>query len=319
VAGLTPLPTLLTRVLAGIARDAEASGEAPPVLLWSNLLRVVPADGAGLGAAARAACVSRRATAQLVAAGEHAGLVVVDRVGRRSAAVRRTAAGTAAEAAGRESLRRTERAWVQRSGAPVPGLRAGLEAVVGRLDLELAHFPMAYGVADSRITGGRHVAADPGPPPLPAHGREWHPVVRTGPGTALGLPLRALVGQAVTAFAVEYESEAATSLAAAAVLHAIGDDGVPAAGFAPAGFWRGHGELTVEAAAPGRGRVVQVTTPGRAVGDEYARRSADVEDRWRTRFGPGVVDSIRSAAVAIASIVGDGPPHYPLVSWLAGA
>jgi hypothetical protein len=136
----------------------------------------------------------------------------------------------------------------------------------------------------------------------------------------LGLPLSTLLSQAVVGFALEYEAatrHADISLAAAAVLHAIGDDGVPEGGFAPGGFCRAHGVLTVESRAPNRRRVVHLTGPGRALGEEYGHLSAVIEDGWRRRCGASTVEDLRSAATEICPGLRTGPPHYPLVSWLA--
>jgi hypothetical protein len=125
----------------------------------------------------------------LVGTGESRGLLVVDRsAGARRASLRLTAPGDAADERGRAALDRTEAGWAERFRGPVATLRGGLEALVGRLDLELPHLPMVYGPADTRITGGWSVTSP---------GQDWRSVARDSPGTAAGLPLSALLSQAL--------------------------------------------------------------------------------------------------------------------------
>jgi hypothetical protein len=179
---------------------------------------------------------------------------------------------------------------------------------------------MGYGLADSRITGGGSVPARPGPPHLPAHGADWRPVARRSHDPAAGLPLPALLSQAVVAFAIDYEAGDTRSLAAVSVLAGIDDGGVPAARFRPDGFWRGHGSLTAEVPAPeGRGKVVHLTAAGRALAADHGPRSAAVERAWRDRHGDELVTTVRTAAEALTRAVGPPDPRHGIASWIAGA
>ena len=76
-----------------------------------------------------------------------------------------------------ERVAERERTW----SADIRGsdeLRDALAALVGRLDLELPHYPITYGSADPRATGGNARPAKAGPPRIPAHGTDWAPVLR---------------------------------------------------------------------------------------------------------------------------------------------
>jgi hypothetical protein len=87
----------------------------------------------------------------------------------------------------------------------------------------------------------------------------------------------------------------------------------------------------------GRGKLARLTAKGATLQQEYAKLTALVEDRWRARYGPVLVDSLRAALSQLAdpSSGGHGPlwrglgpypdgwrasvrapdtlPHYPMV------
>jgi hypothetical protein len=317
-AGAAPLPALLARVLVGFRAGARMP---VPVEWWANLLRAV-GDGDGgvrrrdLPALSR---LSRRALDPMVEAGQRAGLLAVEPGERRGqATVRLTAAGAAASQASAVAVAEAEAAWAAGDrAADVAALRAALAAVVGALDLELPHWPLGYGAVDSTMTGGRVVPADPGPPPVPAHGRDWRPVARTdGPGAAATLPLPALASQALVAFTIDYEAEARLSLASTSVLQVPGlasAAGVPAADLPPQWAWHGHGH--VEA---GPAKAVRLTPYGRSLRDEYRPLTAGVEARWRVRFGAGAVDGLRRACPAVVAGIDPGPRGHTVVDLIAG-
>ena len=77
--------------------------------------------------------------------------------------------------------------------APLPPVAPAscppLEALVSQLDFEHPHFPVPYGTADPRFTGGPGV--------------DWKPVPRQTDTMVRGLPMTALLSQALVAFAIE--------------------------------------------------------------------------------------------------------------------
>jgi len=58
--------------------------------------------------------------------------------------------------------------------------------------------------------------------------------------------------------------------------------------------------------AGGRFKITRLTDRGVAARDEYPALTADIEGRWRTRFGPGRVTALRAALEPLAA--GDPPP-----------
>ena len=307
-AGLDPLPALLARVLVGLRQEVGAR-TGVPLALWANLLRVLDDDGDGVRRRdlPRLARLSRRTMGPLVEGAERGGLVSVEQ-----ATVRLTAAGDAARAAGDVAVAESELVWA----AEVAALRAALGDIVPRLDLELPHWPLGYGAVDSTMTGGRAVPADPGPPATPAHGRDWRPVVRTGPDGAAGLPLAALASQALVALAIDYEAEARLSLASTSVLQVPGlatEGGMRIADLPPQWAWHGHGHVEV-----GPGMVVRLTPCGRSLRDEYRPLTAAVEARWADRFGAPAVGGLRAAAAALAAGLDPGPRGHAVVDLIAG-
>jgi hypothetical protein len=312
------LPGLLARTFVGFAREYEAGDRPPPLPVWSNLLRPLAGEGpVPVRDLPALACLSRRQVGPAVTAGERWGLLTVDRGGGRGRATARLSAhGADAHARGVRALERADAVWVDRVGDAVAPLGAALEALVGRLDLELPWFPTSYGAADNTFAGGRAVAAQAGPPALPAHGTDWRPVLRTDPDGVDGLPLSALLSQAVVAFAVEYESEsgAGLSLATGTLLRAVPDDGVRAADLPHTGA---HGILADDGSATGRAAVVRPTALGRALRDAHGPLVETIEGRWRSRHGTALVQSIRSATGAVLDRIETPEPDERVVSLIA--
>lgn len=313
-AGAT-LPALCARALLGLGA-CYATGRVPPLGLRSNLLRVLGDSDGGIrrGDAFVAAHVSRRALDGYVAAGLGAGLVDAGD-GRRGAIVRLTPLGEAALAAGGTALDRSEAAWAE--GA----VREGLEDLVGRFELELPHYPATYGLADVSITGGLLRRPDPGAPAVPAHGQDWRPSRRAGPESAAGLPLAALVSQALVAFAIDYEGAGVNApLGTAAVLDALATRGpLPERSLPPVHAWRpGRGWVTTETGARERGKLVRLTGQGAATAAEYPRVTAEVEAAWRDRFGAERLRAVRTALRDATSDWAPGPAGEPYVTWVAG-
>lgn len=312
------LSGLLARTFVGLAREYESAGDGPPLQIWSNQLRPLVADAPvplrDLPARAR---LSRRQTGPAVTAGERWGLLVVDRSGGRGRATARLSErGLAAHDSGLAALERTESAWRDRLGDLAEQLRADLVAVVTRLDLELPWFPTSYGAADNTFAGGRAVAAHPGPPRLPAHGKDWRPVVRDDVDDTAALPLSALLSQTLVAFAMDYEaeSEAELSLATGTLLQAIPDSGVRAVDVPHTGA---HGILAEDGTRTGRAALARPTPFGRALREAHRPLVAAIEDGWRSRHGTTRIYSLRSTTAAILDRIELTGPRERVVSLLA--
>lgn len=317
------LPVLLTRALLQQRRDVEAAGAklmtAPSLLLWSSLLRFVGDEGVAAREVPKLARLSRRAMKAGLNAYKTLGIVTVE-----DDVVRLTPAGRAMRDAWRPLFAKAETKWRRRYGrARVDELRGALESLVQRFPLELAHYPSPYGSADWRITGGHHVRAKPGPPPIPAHGADWV-VVRRGEGdTVSHLPLCALLGQALVAFTIDYEERHGSSmLVGANLLPLVPDRGLPLdrvppvfaiSGTGQSGLER-HGIVKVDA----KRKLVKLTAVGRKLREVHGAVVAGVEAQWCDRYGGDTVARVRSALEALAPELDAGGPDHPVVVWKAG-
>ncbi len=172
-----------------------------------------------------------------------------------------------------------------------------LEALVSQLELEHPHFPVPYGTADPSFAGG-------GP------GVDWKPVPRESASSVEGLPMTALLSQALVAFALEYEKERRGPIQwAANILREAGDDGaylppLPKRGTHSVPNLERLGIVSVD-----RDKVVRLTAAGRAMRDAYGPLCEQIESRWRDRLGSLIDESIDAVRVD-----GDWRP-FPLVAW----
>lgn len=331
-----PLPALLSRVLIALAWEYQQAGgeqvRLPSLPLWSNLLRCAGEEGIALRDLPRLARLSKRATGALVDGAERRwGLVAVEAAAAPRAAriLRLTEQGRRAREAGQSMLAQVEERWRTRFGADrLDPLRSSLEALVRQLALELPHYPMGYGMADHSMTGGRHVPEKPGPPRIPAHGQDWSPVLREGGDPLTGLPLSALLSQAVVAFAIDYEREACEAMATAAnLLRVIGDEGLLLRELPPGASGVGwgdlrpgrHGKLVVELDPVNpRTKRVRLTPEARRTRDAYGPLVAEIECRWQGQYGEEVLRTLRAALEPVVSELGSGLAHFPTVVWIGG-
>lgn len=319
-----PLPVLLAHVLLDINRQFEragaAIGEEPSLLVWADLLRVIPDVGILLTDLPAAARISRRAVkAWLTLEGQ--GWLRVDASGPRAKLVTLTEQGRERRDRWGELIAATERTWSARVGN-TRGLRAGLEALVGQLDLELPHYPMVYGASDLRALGGRAIAAKQGPPRIPPHGSDWVPVVRTDNENVVRLPLHALVSQALMAFTIDYEEEASFSMAMAAMLgramptravpveslpRVLGVNGSGKSGLERHGFVRVSGD-----------REAGLTDVGLRVRDAYQPVLASVTRSWRARFGDDLVNGLVTSLADVEDHLSGDLPDQVIVRYASG-
>jgi DNA-binding MarR family transcriptional regulator len=130
----------------------------------------------------------------------------------------------------------------------------------------------------------------------------------------LDLPLTALLAKALLAFALHYERGSPLSLAIAAnVLRNVAPAGTHVADLPRIGsvskeavamtlaLLQKTGYVTVGRSAPaGRLRVASLTDRGRAAERAHEGRLAQLEARWRERFGAAVLDRLSDALREIA-------------------
>ena len=292
------LPVLLSRVLGRVSAELAAEPTEPtePIAslpVWSNVLRCV--DGGTEPALARAARISRRLAVAAVSGAARRGWVVANKRDRWRQVVLTEAGARSCEVWGRRLID-LERQW---TGAP---LHQALAALVGQLPYALAHYPASYGTADPSAIGGSFVRSHGGA--LPAHGADWQWVLRS-PGDPVDASPVALLSQALTAFAIDYEATPMWPLASTTlVVQHLSVHPQPISALPPGHGITGKGTsllerhgLAVVTSAPDapRERVVQLTPYGKKVQDHHRPYLDATEASWRERYGGEVVAELRAA------------------------
>ena len=146
-------------------------------------------------------------------------------------------------------------------------------------------------------------------------GQDWRPVTRGDGDTVSGLPLSALLSQAVMAFAIDYEGCGGLAIARSGnVLRAMSDEGmevevraaralgkpiVVPIGPGFAGLERhAFAELTPDPNDKRKGWFT-LTEKGRLVRDAYDDVVVAIERRWKRRYGTTLVRNLRSALTSL--------------------
>ena len=213
---------------------------------------------------------------------------------RRDWLVRATRGGARAQEVWRPLAGEIEARWRERFGAPaIAALRMELEAIAGRLELELPHYLPVSGVQRQ----------DP---------ERWR--ARSGPGEPpASLDLSALLSQVLLAFTIEFERESRLALSLSAnSLRVIGADGVAVRDL-PAltgvskeenavalGFLE-RNSLALVRTDPGaaRTRIARLTEPGARAQAKYRALLRSVEASWRERFGAATIERLGASLAGL--------------------
>ncbi|MEM7016768.1 MAG: hypothetical protein AAF512_05435 [Pseudomonadota bacterium] len=320
-----PLPILLSHILLAFERDYDMTdAELPSLPVLSNLLRVLDPAGVDIKALPELGRVSTRAIRIATQSVEQDGWLTIKSVKRGLKSVALTSVGERLRAAGFARLEATEAAWRKRFGeSEVQRLHDALAALVGRLALELPHYPSGYGQGDTSIHGGSYVGGDEGPPRIPSHGAEWPVVVREARGDVDQLPLSALLSQALCAFAIDYDSIAESELAG---LHTVltylryaNDDGMPLKQAKALGGVTGTGRSSLERhlLVTVKSGVAYLTEHGARVRDRYPLRVVEIEEDWKKAYGKKLVQDLRGVLEHFDEKINVDVPDYVDVSgWL---
>lgn len=303
---MSDLAILLSTVLAQVVADMDRDHQGDlPLPYFANVLRCVDDDGISARDLATSTRVSSRLLTTALGQATRAGWIVVDGSGK-SANVRPTDEGAAGANHWRRRLDEIDETW-----ASTP-LRAALEDLVTGLPFEMPHHPASYGAADPSAVGGPFVQNAKRTDGVPAHGTDWKPVPRTADADVAGLPITALLSQALMAFTVDYEDRFPWPLASTAnVLVHVGSEPRPLADL-PAGHGiAGNGKSLLE-----RHQIVDVTDGqvvltdrGRQVLEHHPIRLAATEQIWRDRHGANTVDALVAALEPLAAQAADQPAH----------
>ena len=302
-----PLTALLSQVLLSLSVEYERGGGTPGLEVWSNLLRCVGPDGVVERDLPVLTRLSKRAVRARVGNAVRQGWLRVEdgKLGRVTALLGLTELG--------EEIRKTWPAveaealdtWTARVAPDhAAALLSALRGLVGQLELEHPHFPAGYGGVDWSVTGNG--------------GQDWRPVRRGSGDTVSGLPLPALLSQALMAFTLEYES--GVGLAAclafdANVLRFLDATGRPDAVLPRQ---RHDGLDTLERhgfverypdAADGRTTLVRLLARGQEARDRYLPRLAEIEARWEPTYSLGPLREVLEAIVRTLDLE---LPHHPI-------
>jgi hypothetical protein len=293
------LNTMLSHAVLEVTREAESLAPEVNVVEWCDFWRVAE-GGRRLGVHLDAR-ISRRAMRTYVEHAVRANGVSLEgdvlKLTDRGRLTRDTWAGAVTEAGSG-----CEEHWG-------PALRGALTAIVGGIELDLPHYIHPYGPVDPTIRG----AATPGR----QHGTDWKPVPRL-PESADGLSILALLSQALTAFAIDYEAHHGWPLSWTANLMAF-DHPIPTGDVVRL--------LGIDArrAADERLGVVEIvgklahpTPKVEALRPAHQGLVAEVESTWRSRFGDGPVNALVDALAAVDQQVAAGHADHPVVSYTGG-
>jgi hypothetical protein len=292
---VTSLNVLLSHAVLEVTREAERLLPDVNVVQWSDFWRV--ADGAQRKTLHLDARISTRVVKMYVDAGEKAGRLTLD-----DGEVHLTDEGSELQDAWGHAVVDASAGCELRFG---PDLRAALEPLVGGLELELPHYLHPYGAPDPSITGGH------------PHGDHWKPVPRTDPSSARGLPLLALLSQALTAFTIAYEAHDVGPLLWAITMQdpAFADGSMPLGDVPPVLDVRGDGKTGTErhGVIEVRNRVARLTPLGQRMKDAYAPLVAEIESAWRAQHGDDAVTALRAALEAVDAELPTPHADHPMV------
>ena len=300
--------------------DAGFRGISLSVMVWSNLFRFIADQGVAVRELAAAAFGRPERTLAMLGCLERWGYISFDpspannrpvplhahrRTGRlvrngygsgrgvRSRwLVQPTAKGRFARAAWPPVFDAIEGRWRERFGGDrIRDLRAALQSIVNRLDVEL-------------------------PDGLPQHEDEesFQPRRTSADGRS---PLPNLLSKALLGFALEFNRESVAPLALCAnVLRVVTADGVPVGDLArltggspemSAIGWRLKRYVVVEPSARGR-RIVRLAPYGLDAHRAYPRLLASIEARWKERCGARIVGELHASLRALFDRADGGPP-----------
>jgi DNA-binding MarR family transcriptional regulator len=246
------------------------------MVMWSNFMRVIPADGVALQAVAANGRITNLGGLQ------RWGYISIDPADQT---VRLKPGGRRAQQVWRPLAGEIEQRWRERFGdAAIDELRRALSSVA---DSALPAYLPVLRYADGMRAG--HVRGAPG---------------------AVAEDLAALLSQPLLSFTLEYEDESDLSLAMSAdVVRVLSADGVPVRDLpalsgvskeaitAAVGFLQGNGYALVEPESDSRAKLVRLTERGLAAQAQHARLAKAVERRWRKRLA-GDFDRLSKALIS---------------------
>ena len=270
------------RMLQTVCRSARLS-----LVVWLNLLQFVADGPMSVRVLAARALTSEAGVTAWLGCLERWGVVVLQpgkRAGfgsgrgiRADWPVRLTGNGETAVRIWPDLIPEIDGRWMERFGDGAIGLRRSLEAIEQEIDLEL---PQGLPVAMLKLPefGPRKSAAED------------------------GLPLPVLLSRVLLASALDFERECKTPISLCAnAIRVLSDEPLPEGEIAKrtgcseetAGIgWQLKPYIIVEKdPARGRGNFVRLSEAGLKAQQEYDRRTSEIEERWKKRFGSATIET----------------------------
>ena len=330
--GNIELPILLSHCLTAFTREYSAhtgNVDVPSLPVWSDMLRVLGKDPIPQTEINKRAIIATRTRKVVMKECESLGWIETQRRSspRTTVFVRITDGGVQVSRAAERRITAIETRWRTNNSKLYDQLYSALDQVVRCLELEYPYYITGYGPADDALTGGAYLPAELGPPRIPARGEEWPVVPRVSRDDLNQVPLSALLSQALTGFAVDYEMENLGRLGHILTLfRSIGDEGVPLGEVRPAGGITGNGRslherhmnIVLENGKPSdNSRTVYLSPKSRRARDSYSFLVNDLESRWSRRFGQSVLNDLRDSLVSLSKHWPTDCPDYPnTTSWM---
>jgi DNA-binding MarR family transcriptional regulator len=331
-----PLPALLSQVLvaftiefdneferrsphrttvAGKKSSAQSSPWLTSMVMWANLIRLVPEDGITVGELRK----HSRAVKLSLAGMERWGYIRVgiDPKDARSKPREKdwmiwlTVKGRMAQEVWRPLAGIIEGRWEGRFGKDAVGrLKQSLSELLEQIEGGLPEYlpVVGYGLFAQTLSDSDRASI----------GRVEDPIRE--------LNLSALLAKVLLEFTIEFEREAVVSLPVCAnLLRIMGDEGMRirdlarSSGVSREGismavsFLKARGfAVLVPDPKGGRGQVVLLTSKGVLAKETHGRLLRTIEERWNTRFG-GIVSELRAV---LEQLVGDAASRSPLFAGL---
>ena len=331
--GNLELPILLSHCLTAFTQEYSAntgSVDVPCLPVWSNMLRVLGQDPIPQTQINKRAIIATRTRKVVMKECESLGWIETQRrySPRTTVLVKLTASGEQASQSAERRIKAVENQWRTNNSNLYDQLYSALDYVVSGLELEYPYYITGYGPADDALTGGAYLPAEQGPPRIPARGEEWPVVPRVSRDDLNQVPLSALLSQALTGFAVDYEMENLGRLGHILTLfRSIGDEGVPLGEVRPAGGITGNGRslherhmnIVLENGKPSdNSRIVYLSPKARRARDSYSFLVHELESRWCRRYGADVMNRLRDLLESLGKCWPKDSPDYPnTTSWMS--
>ena len=327
-----PLHVLFTRAITQFTSSYEAKPTKqarPSLAMWSNVLRVVPTGGFTAAEFSEASILASRTAKVVINHGLALGWLQAKppKPLRANTRFSLTPLGIKVRNSGKRRVAQIESSWSNQFGKSFESCRDSLLNIVGNFDLEYPYYVSGYGPADESLTGGDYLPAEEEPIFVPGRGQEWPVVPRDVKKSNSTLPFCALLNQALTQFALDYEHKRQGRLGLTTMFFQyLQDDGMTleearqlqAMNGKGTSLHERHMNVVVEPGKPSDGsRMVFPTQKTRIARDVYPTLVEEIESEWESKYGKRRVQSLRKFLESMSEQWSSDLPDYPdTTAWM---